>query len=309
MKEFKVPIKNELRDYTSVRDFWVSLNDHSDSFDYGSVCNKSEALICYFRKKPLPLPDAPSLSRGDFDKLTGTPDGDVFYVDSEKGKLTASVASGYAWLLVKRDSKKCVALKKKTADYEIDLHDFIICLKGGITPDETEKLARDLYGSPLICYSLINAVQTFIDSKNLDAIPLAVMDYSPKESYQFSIKSSLNSVSLTIDMIKNKVLKYHYDKIWKIETVLHESLVNAITYGNELDYDRPVNISYEVGDKGFKIIIKDSGAGFDVSGFSVPVGLEALDQISGRGIYIMKKFSEALFFNNKGNQAMLYFDF
>jgi hypothetical protein len=283
MKEFKVPIKNELRDYTSIRDFWVSLNDHIEFFDYASSSAKNEALLCFFSKNVSGLPESSALSSGDFAKAAKSADGDVFFVDSDKGKLSAAIASGHTWLLVKRDSKKLVILKNEPSNYEIDLHDFIVCLKGGITAEAAEKLARDLYGSPLICYSLLNAIQTFLESKNLDAMPLAVLDYSPKESYHFSIKSSLNSVSLTIDMIKNKVLKYHYDKIWKIETVLHESLVNAITYGNELDYDRPVNISYEVGDKGFKIIIRDTGTGFDVSGFSVPVGLEALDQISGRG--------------------------
>ncbi len=309
MKEFKVPIKNELRDFTATRDFWVSLGDHIECFDYASVCKKSEAVISLFA--PLPesglhtaesLPDTFASERKSFP-------GDLFYFNSEKGDMFASVNSNYQWVLFKRDLKKHIVLPKGYSEQEIDLSDFVVCFKDAIAADPLEKLARDLYGSPHISYSLINDIRTLLEAKKLKTTTLTVFDYSPKESYQFSIKSSLNSVSLTIDMIKNKVLKYHYDKIWKIETVLHETLVNAITYGNELDYDRPVHIEYEVGDKGFRILIRDSGTGFDVSGFSVPVGIEALDQISGRGIYIMKKFSEALFFNDKGNQAMLYFEF
>jgi serine/threonine-protein kinase RsbW len=110
-------------------------------------------------------------------------------------------------------------------------------------------------------------------------------------------------------MIKNKLLQFHTEKIWQIETVLHEALVNAITYGNGLDPEKPVMMNYELGSKGLRVCISDCGPGFDIKNISVPVGAEALEKISGRGIYIMKKFSDALFYNRTGNEVVLFFQF
>lgn len=308
MKEFKVPIKSELRDYTATRDFWVSLCDHIEYFEYDSLCNKNEAVLSVFAPSPFSGYDSAGSLSDIFAQLSSACSGDLIYFHTDKGVLKSFLSGDKFWVCFQRTSKQCVVLGKGLRQTSVDLNDFVVCFDKPIPPETLDKIARDVFGSPHIAYSLAGDLKTFLDSKKLAYEPLVVLDYSPKESYQFSIKSSLNSVSLTIDMIKNKILKYHYDKIWKIETVLHEALVNAITYGNELDYDRPVVIEYEVGPRGFKIIIRDTGGGFDVSGFSVPVGMEALDQISGRGIYIMKKFSEALFFNSKGNQTMLYFE-
>ncbi len=76
-----------------------------------------------------------------------------------------------------------------------------------------------------------------------------------------------------------------------------------------MDFNKFVTVKYEIGEKGLRVIIKDSGDGFDTKNISVPVGNEALEWISGRGIYIMKKFSDAMYYNEKGNEVMLFFNF
>ena len=138
-------------------------------------------------------------------------------------------------------------------------------------------------------------------------IPLFEIDFERKFSTILSIKSTLKIVNITLDLIKNKVINYNRDKAWQIETVLHEALVNSIEYGNNNDETKEIKFYYEIGNKALRVIIEDEGIGFDVNNVSVPIGKEALEKINGRGIYMMMKFSEALFYNTKGNKILLFF--
>ncbi|MFN4216406.1 MAG: hypothetical protein ACK4HQ_03280 [Brevinematales bacterium] len=68
------------------------------------------------------------------------------------------------------------------------------------------------------------------------------MQFLPAEKYTFFIQSSLGAVGLTTEMFKNKLLYYHCDEHWHIETVIHEALVNAITYGSQMNYSKKISI-------------------------------------------------------------------
>ncbi len=119
----------------------------------------------------------------------------------------------------------------------------------------------------------------------------------------------MKALTTTVDMLKNKILKYNSDKLWQIETVLHEAFMNAVTHGNELEPKKKVEIFYELGKKGFKIMVKDMGIGFDVNNLFVPTSEDALDAISGRGIYLMEKLSDVLFYSPEGNKVLIFFNF
>jgi len=109
-------------------------------------------------------------------------------------------------------------------------------------------------------------------------------------------------------MFKNKILTYHREEYWHIETVLHEALVNAITYGSQLDYSKKIAIAYEIGSYGLRVLIQDPGEGFDVKGH-IPLSLLDKENITGRGIRLMKHLSSTLTYNKHGNALSLLFNF
>ncbi|OHD56727.1 MAG: hypothetical protein A2Y33_06450 [Spirochaetes bacterium GWF1_51_8] len=227
-----------------------------------------------------------------------------------EGRFQQIRCENHCWVAIKRKEKRYVVLGESGSEkHPLDFDDSFVVFDRVMKKEELDKIIPPLYSDIRISYGLLEDVSAGMKKNSVDAKVYCVVDHSANESNTITIKSSLNAVSMTIDLIKNKVLKYHYDKIWKIETVLHEALVNSITYGNELDYNKPVILSYEIGYKGIRMWIRDMGDGFDVENITVPMGNEALERISGRGIYIMKKFSEAFFFNKKGNEMLLFFEF
>lgn len=312
MKTFRVPIKYVMKDFSNVRDFWLTINDHGKSFDFYKLERKHEVIILFHDDHPLRNKfSEKSDIYAVYEEIASDSSfkGDVLYFDSLNGRFSASINTPFVWTFYQKEKNKATILEGQLVKEEMEPDDFFICYDEGMTDKKIHTTVSQILGIDYISYSHLNEVVNILEKNDMGIIPFLLFNYTTKESYQFSIKSTLNAVSLTIDMIKNKVLKYHYNKVWKIETVMHEALVNAITYGNELDYEKPVFIQYEVGPRGLRIWVQDIGEGFDVTSFTVPVGMEALEQISGRGIYIMKKFSESIFFNETGNQAMLFFDF
>lgn len=320
MKEFRVPIKASILDYSDTKNLWLTLNDHSTKFDLFRCSNNNELLLGINDSTDKVAKDQSIEYGKEHQKINIAPifddiandnkfTGDIFYIDSDSGLLKSIIQSNLFVILFKKKQNRIMVLPKESSETTLDKEDFIIGFEKPIDDAVLKKIEMEIVRSSSISYALLDELITFELSHKVTITPLFIINYSTAESYSFSIRSTLNAVTVTIDMIKNKVIKYHYDKVWKIETVLHEALVNAITYGNELDDRKYVHVLYEVGEKGLRIIIKDEGSGFDVTSFSVPVGTEALDTVSGRGIYIMKKFAQAIFFNQIGNETMLFFEF
>lgn len=310
MKKFDVSIKPNIVDFCSTSNVWITLNyklepelnffkaDASDEAVFGLACNS--AMIPQLPEKSAPQ----EMMRGVL--ANSSFKGTLFHAKSDGSTLVYIRNQEYFWLLFKRSAKTVAVLDKESVEMKLEKDDFIVGFTNSFDASVFNVLFEDY---TFISYSLFPALQTILTANSIDTAPVMAFDYSQKEYYAFTIKSTLNAVALTVDMIKNKVLKYHLEKVWKIETVLHEALVNAITYGNEMDYSRFVYISYEIGPRALRMWIRDMGDGFDVHNIMVPVGDEALVRISGRGIYIMNKFSEAFFYNAEGNEMLLYFEF
>lgn len=316
MKRFKVPIKKHISDFICTQNVWLTVNDQdmplhiqkqdsSHQFLLGLsqreiIEDNSQTRHCTDNQQP--IHQFKSLKENG---VTA----DFILIDSKSGTLSLSLHDQAFWVLFRRSAGTWTRLKEITSDLHLEQDDFIIAFLSVISDEILNQVLEQSAHNSHIAISQMKELTKLAHDCRQCTLPLILINYTTNESYSFSIKSTLNAVSLTIDMIKNKVIKYHQEKLWQIETVLHEALVNAITYGNELDDSRLVDISYEIGYRGIRIWVRDTGEGFDVQNISVPVGDEALDRISGRGIYIMKKFSEAIFFNHKGNEILLYFDF
>jgi len=315
MRKFNVPVKETYEDFIQTDNIWLTINENKDGFQFFKKDNKSELLIGFSGTKGHSISQEKESSvnlNRMFSELEKASDpSSLLYTNAGYKKIIFSPRGDLCFVLIKR-SENTIFIFNQGPPSKPELfieEDVAIAFDRKINKDLADRLKDLVLGARSFSYTLMDDISSITHSFGNDAIPIAIVENTPHQSYKFPVKSSLKTVSLAVGMIKNKLVQYNTEKIWQIETVLHEALVNAVTYGNGLDPEKPVMMNYELGLKGLRVFIADSGEGFDVGDISVPVGLEALEKISGRGIYIMKKFSDALFYNRTGTGVVLFFNF
>lgn len=314
MKKFEVPVNTGNDDYIETENLWLTFNNipaGPAGFSVVKLNNKNELLFGIGRGADK-FSEKENISSNNLDSIykklnTECPGIALFYINTRLEIIQAANVSNLSSFLINKSSGKILEITGNGKKINYQEGDEFIIFSSKLDQKILDKIIRMLDSNKNISYSLIYEIETLLKDFSVEARVIALVDFSSHYTGSFSIKSSLLTVGNAIEKIRNHVQKFNMDKIWQIETVLHEALVNAITYGNELDYNNDVRIRYEVGDNGLRIFIHDAGAGFDITNISVPIGTEAIDWISGRGIYIMAKFTDAIFYNETGNQVILYF--
>jgi serine/threonine-protein kinase RsbW len=91
------------------------------------------------------------------------------------------------------------------------------------------------------------------------------------------------------------------DSTEDIRTAVHESVMNAITHGNLVDPTRRVSVDLAIHPGALEIWIQDEGRGFEPSQVPDPLAGENLTKPSGRGIFLMRAFMDAVSFSRSAN--------
>ena len=87
-----------------------------------------------------------------------------------------------------------------------------------------------------------------------------------------------------------------------------EAANNAILHGNKLDETKNVSLKFKIDDKFLTICIQDQGEGFDYSHIPDPTAPENLEKINGRGVFLMERLSDKIFFSDNGSKVELLFN-
>jgi serine/threonine-protein kinase RsbW len=87
-----------------------------------------------------------------------------------------------------------------------------------------------------------------------------------------------------------------------------EGANNAIVHGNKLNENLLVKISASFEDYVLKLRIEDKGPGFDYINIPDPTAPENIENVSGRGVFLMSKLSDKIAFFDKGATVELYFN-
>ena len=87
-----------------------------------------------------------------------------------------------------------------------------------------------------------------------------------------------------------------------------EAANNAILHGNKLDENKMVNIEIIKEEKSLKIQIEDEGNGFDYKNIPDPTAPENIENVNGRGIFLMEKLSDKIEFSKNGARVELEFN-
>jgi serine/threonine-protein kinase RsbW len=86
---------------------------------------------------------------------------------------------------------------------------------------------------------------------------------------------------------------------------LTEALSNAMLYGNSRDPSKSVlvEIAFQLGR--IQARVTDQGSGFDPAAVPDPTRPENLTKPCGRGLFLMRKLMDEVWFNDRGTQVTL----
>lgn len=88
--------------------------------------------------------------------------------------------------------------------------------------------------------------------------------------------------------------------IFGMQMVLEESVSNAYRHGNRNGELGNVLIQWQVSPGRFSAEIRDQGTGFDESQVPNPIEPENLDQLSGRGLLLMRGYMDSVEYKEGG---------
>jgi serine/threonine-protein kinase RsbW len=133
--------------------------------------------------------------------------------------------------------------------------------------------------------------------------------HTSSELFTLQLPSKTESITQLEQLIEEIADKYHVaeDTFANMMTCLNEATINAIIHGNKLDETKKVIINAEVEPKRIIWTITDEGTGFDYANLADPTSPENLENLTGRGVFIIKHLADQCIFNASGNTIELHF--
>ncbi|MFD0752142.1 ATP-binding protein [Mucilaginibacter calamicampi] len=131
----------------------------------------------------------------------------------------------------------------------------------------------------------------------------------PTELYTLQLPSKLESITQLESLVEEIADRYQIseDTFANMMTCLNEVATNAIVHGNKLAPEKKVIINAEVDGRRSVWTITDEGEGFDYINLADPTAPENLENLAGRGVFIVKHLADQCVFNAKGNEVELLF--
>ncbi len=118
--------------------------------------------------------------------------------------------------------------------------------------------------------------------------------------------ASLRIVENAIDEMTGAI-GINQDNYGKILVATLEAVNNAIKHGNKEVPEKLVDVVIEYIDNELRISVTDQGEGFDPSRIPDPTLPSNIEELSGRGVFLMSRLSDAITFNEKGNSVTMSF--
>ncbi len=128
------------------------------------------------------------------------------------------------------------------------------------------------------------------------------------------IRVTLHNQRPLIDRLEETILaeceQLGYSKAarFAIRLALDEAITNGFSHGHEnLPASLPIYVEYAIDDKQAFFAVEDQGPGFDPSTVKDPTLDENLEQMSGRGVILIRAYMASVTHNAKGNRIeMIY---
>jgi serine/threonine-protein kinase RsbW len=93
----------------------------------------------------------------------------------------------------------------------------------------------------------------------------------------------------------------------KLMVATMEAVNNAILHGNKSDEKKIVEIEIRIKEDRLVISVEDEGTGFKPREVPDPTSPENIENITGRGVFLMSKLADIIEFNKTGNKVTMSF--
>lgn len=133
---------------------------------------------------------------------------------------------------------------------------------------------------------------------------------SDNELFTLQLPSQTDSITQVEHLIEELCTRYNVsdDTFANMMTCLNEVTNNAIVHGNKLDPAKKVYVNAEVTDnKRIIWTVTDEGNGFDYAQLPDPTAPDNLENLTGRGVFIVRQLADQCIFNHKGNTVEMHF--
>ena len=117
---------------------------------------------------------------------------------------------------------------------------------------------------------------------------------------------NINEVEKFIDEFSEEN-QIHSDLYGKILIATVEAVNNSIVHGNKEDVNKRVFLSLHMDEDTVQILVEDQGEGFDYTNLPDPTKPENLENIHGRGIYLIKHLADEVQFYKNGTVVQMNF--
>lgn len=121
-----------------------------------------------------------------------------------------------------------------------------------------------------------------------------------------SVMANMRIVEKAIDEVTAS-LGIKADDYGKILVATLEAVNNAITHGNKINPEKLVDVEIKYEKNKILITVTDEGPGFDPESVPDPTKPENIEELSGRGVFLMSKLADKIDFNKKGNSVTMTF--
>jgi serine/threonine-protein kinase RsbW len=128
----------------------------------------------------------------------------------------------------------------------------------------------------------------------------------------------MESITINSDIEKLRVVETLVDTLSKklgipdevygkilISTV--EAVNNAILHGNKGDEGKLVTVNFTADGNMFDVTVTDQGEGFKYNTLPDPTDPANIENLHGRGVFIMRSLADAIEYNEAGNEVKMSF--
>lgn len=123
------------------------------------------------------------------------------------------------------------------------------------------------------------------------------------QNYSLTLPANPDKFQPLVEYITGLAQEWSEEKQFALRECLDEAIINAIKHGNKQKGN--INITFRKKPKSLIFIVQDQGNGFNPEKIPNPLENENLESDHGRGILLMKAYSDNLKYNKKGNKLAI----
>jgi len=118
----------------------------------------------------------------------------------------------------------------------------------------------------------------------------------------------IHQVEGLIDEIRSE-LDFKDDVYGNVMVAVTEAVNNSVHHGNKGDASKKIVVGVEMENQ-YRLVVRvsDEGEGFDPAGLADPTAPENLENIGGRGVFLMQQLADELTYLHEGRTVEMLFN-